>query len=93
MPYNGGTEGFQAIPDVLNYWVTHNNTSADPVVTDITSNIENTRYEGGDEGVSVDHYKITNGAHVWFEQNFGGSDLNTLIWNFLSTYDLNGLRS
>ena len=33
-----------------------------------------------------------NGEHVWFDLNYEGSDTNQLIWNFLSQYDLNGLR-
>mgnify|MGYP007063456173 CR=1 FL=1 len=40
----------------------------------------------------MDHYRIDDGQHVWFEDDFGGSDLNTLVWNFLSGYDMDGAR-
>ena len=92
VPYAGGTMGYQAIPDVLNYWVTHNNISADPVVTDVSSSIEHTLYAGGDGGVAVEHYRVEGGDHVWFDDDFGGAQLTTLVWNFLSAYDLNGAR-
>jgi len=92
VPYNGGTTGYQAIPDVLDYWVDHNNITAEPVVTTISDSIEHTLYAGGDNGVSVEHYRIEGGDHVWFDDDFGGSNLETLVWNFFASYDLNGLR-
>ena len=92
VPYNGGTEGYQAIPDVLNYWVTHNAITADPEVSSVSSSIERTLYAGGADGVDVDHYRIEGGDHVWFSDDFGGEDLTTLVWNFLSGYDLDGRR-
>ena len=92
VPYNGGTDGFQAIPDVLDYWVTHNNISDAPIVTEVSANIEHTLYAGGDSGVSVEHYRVDGGDHVWFSDDFGGEGLTTRVWDFLSQYDLSGLR-
>jgi len=92
VPYTGGTPGYQAIPDVLNYWVTHNNISGDPVVAEVSDRIEHTLYAGGDSGVAVEHYRVEDGEHVWFEGDFGGEELTTRVWNFLSAYDLNGAR-
>jgi len=92
VPYNGGTEGFQAIPDVLDYWVSHNNIGAAPDVTELGGGIEHTLYAGGEDGVAVSHYKIDGGDHVWFSDDFGGSALTTVVWEFLSAYDLNGVR-
>jgi len=92
VPYNGGTEGYQAIEDVLEYWAMHNNTSSNPVVTDLSDDIEHSVYPDGDVGVTVEHYRVDGGDHVWFSEDFGGEDLNTRIWDFLSQYDLNGRR-
>ena len=95
VPYEGGTIGFQAIPDVLNYWVNHNNITQEPTTNSVDDNgttIERTYYSGGDSGVSVDHYKVIGGDHVWFDLNYEGSNTNELVWDFVSQYDLNGLR-
>ena len=92
VPYNGGTEGFHAIPDVLDYWVTGNNTASEPEVVNVSDAIEHSLYSGGNDGVSISHYKIDGGDHVWFSDDFGGKDLATVVWDFLSAYDLNGTR-
>ena len=90
MPYDGGMLGYQSIPDVLNYWVTQNNIVDEPEVTDVTGSIQRTLYSNGDQGVSVDHYRVEGGSHVWFEQDFGGNMLTELVWEFFASYGLNG---
>jgi polyhydroxybutyrate depolymerase len=95
IPYDGGTVGYQSIPDVLNYWVEANNISEDPITSSFDDNgttIEHFLYEGGDDGVAVSHYKVNGGYHVWFDNNYEGSDTGHLIWDFVSQYDLNGTR-
>ena len=54
--------------------------------------VEHYIYSGGDQGVSLEHYKIIKGSHDWFEIKNEGSNINSLIWEFLSRFDLNGLR-
>ena len=90
VPYDGGMLGYQSIPDVLNYWVTQNNIVDEPEVTDVTGSIQRTLYSNGDQGVSVDHYRVEGGSHVWFEQDFGGNMLTELVWEFFASYGLNG---
>ena len=92
VPYEGGTEGYQAIADVLDYWVTNNQITDEPVVTSVTDSIEHTLYSGGENDSAVEHYRIEGGEHVWFSDDFGGSDLNTLIWNFLSAHQLTAVQ-
>jgi len=95
VPYNGGVEGFQAIPDVLNYWAGANNTDSTPTTSEYSDNgtsIERSLYEGGDEGISIDHYKVNGGEHIWFDHRFDGTHFNEIIWDFLSSHDMNGLR-
>ena len=95
IPYEGGSDGYQSVADVLGYWTAANNISAAPTTTsasDDGTTIERTRYEGGDRGAAVEHYKVIDGEHVWFSLRYEGADTNELIWNFLSSYDLSGLR-
>ena len=92
VPYNGGTEGYQSIPDVLNYWVTHNGIESEVQESSVTANIQRSLYSDGASSAAVDHYRLEGGDHVWFDDDFDGASLTTLVWNFLSGYDLNGAR-
>ena len=38
----------------------------------------------------MDHYKIINGGHVWFDININGKNTSELVWEFFSKYDING---
>ena len=94
VPYKGG-EGLAAIDVVLTYWTRFNNTNKTPVVMSKTDNgtvIDYYSYTGGENNVSVEHYKINNGGHVWFDINYEGANTGQLIWDFVSQYDINGLR-
>ena len=48
-------------------------------------------YGSGTNDVSVEHYKINNGGHEWFNLNFNGKNTDELIWEFFSKYDIDGL--
>ena len=94
------------IPDVISYWVDHNNCETIPTTTmlpdvDVSdgSTIEYSVYEDGDNGITTEHMKVIGGGHTW-----PGSVLNTAgtnqdidasmeIWLFFSRYDINGLLS
>jgi len=54
--------------------------------------IEHYVYDQGDNGVSVEHYKYIGGKHIWFTTPYRGKTTSELIWDFLSRYDINGLR-
>ena len=49
------------------------------------------KYENGNNNVSVEHYKIIDGGHVWFSNDFNGKNTGQLIWDFVSKYDIDGL--
>ena len=103
--YNGNTLSIP-IPDVISYWVDHNNCDTTPTTTTLPdidpsdgSTIEHSVYEDGDNGVTTEHMKVIGGGHTW-----PGSVLNTAgtnqdidasmeIWLFFSRYDINGLLS
>ena len=48
-------------------------------------------YKNGKNNVEIEHYKVINGGHDW-PGTFGNMDINanTIIWNFVSQFDLNG---
>ena len=94
VPYGGGT-GLKSIDDVLDYWTDFNNTGATPTVNRIAdgaTTIERHSWANGDKNTSVEHYKVIKGGHVWFDISYDGANTSALIWNFVSRYDINGLR-
>jgi len=90
LPYNGGS-GWNSAQSTLDHWINFNNTVLTPTVT-IDNNIEHYVYDQGVSLVSVEHYKYIGGEHVWFSANFQGQNTSELVWNFVSRYDINGLR-
>lgn len=94
IPYNGNNL-YNSVANVLQYWNQFNGTNTTPVINTENSNattIEHHQYLNGISDVSVEHYKIINGEHRWFDVNYQGKNTGELIWTFLSRYDKNGLR-
>ncbi|MAP01539.1 MAG: hypothetical protein CMD01_01810 [Flavobacteriales bacterium] len=94
LPYNGSND-YSSTQDVLDYWIAFNNTSTTPIVSSDNSGgmtIEHYQYNQGDSAVAVEHYKYIGGDHVWFNTTYQGQNTAELIWNFVSMYDINGLR-
>jgi polyhydroxybutyrate depolymerase len=90
LPYNGSSD-WSSVQSTLDHWINFNNTVLTPTISS-DNNIEHYVYDQGDSSVSVEHYKYIGGDHVWFSVNFLGQTTSELIWNFLSRYDINGLR-
>lgn len=94
LPYNGGN-GWNSTQRTLEYWINFNQTATSPELSsdnDQGMTIEHYAYDQGNNSVSVEHYKYIGGEHVWFNANFQGQSTSELIWNFVSQYDINGLR-
>jgi len=94
LPYDGSSD-YNSIETALNYWKNSNNTATTPVLNSVNDNgttIEHYQYNQGDNDVSVEHYKIIGGDHEWFNLNYQGSNTSELVWNFVSRYDIKGLR-
>ena len=94
LPYNGDAS-FNSVQSTLDYWTNFNNTVSTPTInSDNTSGmtIEQYVYDQGDNSVSVEHYKYIGGDHVWFNELYQGQNASELVWNFMSRYDINGLR-
>ena len=94
LPYNGSSD-WNSAQSTLDYWINFNNTITTPTVSIDNSggmSIEHYVYDQGDSSVSVEHYKFIGGDHVWFSATYQGKDVSELVWNFVSRYDINGLR-
>ncbi len=109
VPYNGST-GNESIPDVVDYWVSQTNCNPTANMTNVTDNdpndgctAEHYVYTGGDQGTTVEFFKVIGGAHTWpgAPVNIGVTnqdlDASIEIWRFFSQYsleqlaDLNGI--
>ena len=94
-PYDGIDDSYASVEEMLNYWTSFNRTSKDPLINSFTDNgtlVEHYTYHDGDSGTSVEHYKVIEGDHVWFDLSYEQANTNELIWNFVSKYNLSGLR-
>lgn len=94
LPYNGDAS-FNSVQNTLDYWINFNNTVSTPTINiDNTSGmtIEQYVYDQGDNSVSVEHYKYIGGEHTWFNETYQGQNASKLVWDFMSRYDINGLR-
>lgn len=90
LPYNGDSETNSA-QSAIDYWVNFNNANTSPTIESDNS-IEHYVYADGDSSVSIEHYKYNGGGHVWFTTTYQGSDASQLVWDYVSQYDVNGLR-
>lgn len=54
--------------------------------------IEHYVYNQLDSSVSIEHYKYIVGDHVWFSETYEGQSTSEIVLNFVSRYDINGLR-
>ena len=97
--YDGSRpEGTISHKNTLDYWITFNNMDAEPIISDLQdinildgSSVTLYQYLNGDNNVEIEHYKIVDGGHDW-PGTFGNMDIdaNTVIWNFVSQFDING---
>ena len=94
LPYNGSGY-WSSVQNTLDYWINFNKTIITPTISNDNSggmSIEHYVYDQGDSSVSVEHYKYIKGDHVWFSTTYQGQTASELVWDFLSRYDINGLR-
>jgi len=93
IPYAGNND-YTSVESTLNFWINFNTTDSIHNSNSITTggnSIEYESYLGGNNGVSVEHYKINQGGHEWFNLNYNGKNTGELIWEFFSKYNINGL--
>jgi polyhydroxybutyrate depolymerase len=98
IPYDGSSDTV-SIETTIEYWNSFNNTNTTPVLTSASDvgekgssvEIERYQYSDGDNGSSVELYKIVGGGHDWFDLRFDGQRTGQILLNFFSQYDLNTL--
>ena len=91
----GGDAAYAAVESSLTFWIEHNNTETEPLLSiseESGPRIDHFLYPDGDQGSAVEHYRVDDGTHEWFDIRFAGLDTAVLIWNFFSRFDLNGPR-
>ncbi|MEM9718703.1 MAG: T9SS type A sorting domain-containing protein [Bacteroidota bacterium] len=87
------------VAEVNEFWRRYNNTDQEAIVESLPnlntadgSTVEYQVYSNGDKCTSVAHYKVIGGGHdwpgVWGNQDI---DASSVIWSFVSQYNLNGL--
>ena len=100
VPYNGDPNWSKSVNQVLEYWVNFNNCSFLPTITEIEdvntsdeSTVEHNVYDNGNNGVTVEHFKVFDGDHDW-PGAWGNMDINASmeVWKFLSKYNLSDLN-
>ena len=90
-PYGYGLNGYYFTIDELNdYWSARNNFTGQAQIE--TYNVGNLAIELIRFGDMIEHYKVVNGGHTWLDVSQNGQTTNQKIWNFISRYDINGLR-
>ena len=99
VPYVGDPTWTKSIDDVLQYWVAYNNCNTSAIITAIPdinifdgSTAEHIVYDGGDNYVTTEHFKIYGGDHDW-PGVWGNMDIHASaeVWKFFYKYDINGL--
>ena len=90
-PYEYGLDGYYFTIDELNtYWSSINGFLGQPQkeTYDVAGlSVEHLKY-----GKMIEHYKVNGGDHIWLDITRDGFNTNQKIWNFLSRFDINGLR-
>ena len=90
-PYEYGLDGYYFTIDELNtYWSSINGFLGQPQkeTYDVAGlSVEHLKY-----GKMIEHYKVNGGDHIWLDITRDGFNTNQKIWNFLSRFDIDGLR-
>ncbi len=94
IPYDGNSFYF-SVEEIVNYWVYFNETATNIEVDEFQSEgqqINYYNYSDGNNGVSVNHYQIIGGGHIWFDLDINGQNTDELLWDFFDQYDIKGKR-
>ncbi len=100
VPYSGNSY-MLPIDDVIEYWRDYNNCEKSPINNEILDNDGDnfgglvSRYENCLNDVSFELYLLDKMGHEWpsYHREDGPSDIDSasILWDFLSKYDINGL--
>ena len=91
VPYDGNTY-YPSIPEVVDWWKNFNNTPNEDLLTNQDGSIEQYRYYNDAGDIYVEHIKIIGGDHYWDDKlNYEGKNTSGLIWDFVSSYNIDGI--
>ncbi len=91
LPYDGDSSSLSA-GAIVDYWRARNGTTTVTASAETVQGvlIESTFHTGGSAGTEVEHHRIIEGGHVWFDESTVGT--NEKLWAFLSRFDQSGAR-
>ena len=91
VPYDGNTY-YPSIPEVVDWWKNFNNTPNEDLLTNQDGSIEDYKYYNDAGDIYVEHIKIIGGDHYWDDKlNYEGKNTSGLIWDFVSSYNIDGI--
>ena len=91
VPYDGNIY-YPSIPEVVDWWKNFNNTPNEDLLTNQDGSIEQYKYYNDAGDVYVEHIKIIGGDHYWDDKlNYNGKNTSGLIWEFVSSYNIDGI--
>ena len=94
-PYDGNTYmGMAAVQTYLNFWLAHDKCNLSSKVIFQKADVTGLEWSHCANGTVIEHYRITDGGHVWPSSNptlgIGYNshtiDTSVVIWNFLSQF-------
>ena len=91
VPYDGNIY-YPSIPEVVDWWKNFNNTPNEDLLTNQDGSIEEYKYYNDAGDIYVEHIKIIGGEHYWDDKlNYDGKNTSGLIWDFVSSYNIDGI--
>ena len=86
LPYDGDAHTTAAL-DIVDHWRDRNATTSESATTETVGSVqvESSYYTGGSAGTEVEHHRVLDGGHVWFDESTVGT--NGKIWDFVSRFD------
>ena len=86
-PYNGINDYYLSIESALLFWSNHHgsdSTIIENFMDNNNNNIEHYEYLNLNGQSYLEHYKIINGGHDWFELSVNDKNIDQAIWQFFS---------
>lgn len=95
-PYDGltfdGIEYYISAAETHSYWSVYNNCDLNATMSSVSPSVERYTWSTASGCAYVEELKVLGGGHDW-PGSFGNNtiDANEEIWQFVSSYDINGL--
>ena len=86
-PYNGINDYYLSVENALEFWSNHHGSDSTIIknfADNNDNNIEHYKYLDLNGQSYLEHYKIINGGHDWFELSVDDKNIDQVIWQFFS---------